>query len=263
MATRIVVERLDGGVVKVVLDGPPLNLNTLASIALLRDTFTDLDTDRDARCVVLAGAGSKAFCAGSDIGEFPSVRDDVVGRKLRHENEAFRAVERCAKPVVAAIEGVALGGGSELAIACDLRIAGESARFGFPEIRLGVFPGSGGLYRLPRLVGQAKALELMLLGDAVTAAEAHRLGLVNRVVPAGQALETALAIAARIAASAPEAVRAIKRGVRESDRAHDHDHDHAVELSLALSDTVFRSADCAEGVRAFFEKRPPRFGAGS
>lgn len=257
MSTRIVVERLGGGVAQVLLDGRPLNLNTLDSIADLQAAFEAIDGDEQIRCVVLTGAGAKAFCAGSDVKEFPSVWDDVVGRKLRRENDAFRSVESCAKPVIAAIEGLALGGGCELAMACDLRIASEAARLAFPEIRLGVFPGSGGLYRLPRLVGDAKAMELMMLGDAIPAAQALQLGLVNQVVPAGQALEIAVALARRIAAHAQVAVQAIKRGVRG--RTGDHDTDLA--LTLELSDQVFRTPDCAEGVKAFFEKRPPRFGA--
>jgi len=255
MPTRIVTERLAGGVAKVVLDGPPLNLNTLDSIAQLRETFAWIDREDDIRCALLTGAGSRAFCAGSDVKEFPAVWDDVVGRKLRQENDAFRSVETCSKPVVAAIEGIVLGGGCELAMACDIRVAGDTANFGFPEIRLGVFPGSGGLYRLPRLVGQAKALELMLLGENVPATEALRLGLVNQVVPAGQAIAQGLAICERIALGPREAVLAIKRGVRDASS----DYDAAVALTLQLSDKVFRTADCAEGVRAFFEKRPPKF----
>jgi enoyl-CoA hydratase len=255
MSTRIVTRGPEGGVAEVILDGPPLNLNTLESIAALHDTFERLDADERVRCVVISGAGAKAFCAGSDIKEFPQVRDHVVELKLRQENAAFRRIELCSRPVIAAIEGIVLGGGCELAMACDVRIAGDTARFGFPEIKLGVFPGSGGLYRLPRLVGPAKATELMLLGDPISASEAWRIGLVNQVVPAGQARQAALAFADRVAASAEQAVRAIKRGVRESSS----DHEAALALTLDLSDQVFRTADCDEGVRAFVEKRPPRF----
>jgi enoyl-CoA hydratase len=256
VSTRIVVERLAGAVAKVVLDGQPLNLNTLDSIAELHAALDAIDVDEDIRCVVLSGAGSKAFCAGSDIKEFPSVWSDVVDRKLKRENAAFRRIETCAKPVIAAVDGIALGGGCELAMACDLRIASEGARFAFPEIKLGVFPGSGGLYRLPGLVGEAKAVELMMLGDPITAEQALQIGLVNQVVAPGRALEASLALATRIAAQPHVAVQAIKRGVRSRSGHHDTD----LALTLELSDLVFRTPDCAEGVRAFFEKRPPRFG---
>jgi len=237
------------------LDGPPLNLNSLASIEQLRGTFENLDQDDAVGCVVLAARGERVFCAGSNVQEFPSVREDVVARKLKRENEAFRSIEICRKPVIAAIEGIALGGGCELMMACDIRIASESASFGFPEIRLGVFPGSGGLYRLPRLVGQAKAIELMMTGDRIDAREALRIGLVNRLTEPGQALEAALDLANRIAESAPEALHAIKSGVRESWR----DYETSLAITLELSDRVFRSEACAEGVKAFMDKRPPRF----
>jgi enoyl-CoA hydratase len=255
MATQIIVERVRAGVACVWLDGPPLNLNSLASIEQLRATFESLDQDDALGCVVLAARGERVFCAGSDIQEFPSVRDDVVARKLKRENEAFRSIEICRKPVIAAIEGIALGGGCELMMACDIRIASESASFGFPEIRLGVFPGSGGLYRLPRLVGQAKAIELMMTGDRIDAREALRIGLVNRLTEPGHALEAALGLAERIAESAPEALHAIKSGVRESWR----DYEASLAITLELSDRVFRSEACAEGVKAFMDKRPPRF----
>lgn len=255
MATQITLERVRAGVACVWLDGPPLNLNSLASIEQLRGTFENLDQDDAVGCVVLAARGERVFCAGSNVQEFPSVRDDVVARKLKRENEAFRSIEICRKPVIAAIEGIALGGGCELMMACDIRIASESASFGFPEIRLGVFPGSGGLYRLPRLVGQAKAIELMMTGDRIDAREALRIGLVNRLTEPGQALEAALDLANRIAESAPEALHAIKSGVRESWR----DYETSLAITLELSDRVFRSEACAEGVKAFMDKRPPRF----
>lgn len=255
MPTQIILERVRAGVACVRLDGPPLNLNSLASIEQLRHTFESLDQDEATGCVVLAAEGGRVFCAGSDIQEFPKVRDDVVARKLKRENDAFRSIEICRKPVIAAIEGIALGGGCELMMACDIRIASESASFGFPEIRLGVFPGSGGLYRLPRLVGQAKAIELMMTGDRIDAREALRIGLVNRITESGKALTAALDLAEGIAGSAPEALHAIKSGVRESWQ----DYENALAITLELSDRVFRSSACAEGVQAFLEKRPARF----
>ena len=151
------------------------------------------------RAVVVTGAGEKAFCAGSDVKEFAAVRDRVVEKKLARENEAFGKLESLSKPTVAAIEGLAYGGGCEISMACDLRVIGEGARIALPEVRLGVVPGSGGLFRLPELVGPARAMELMYLGAPIDAGEAERIGLVNEVVPDGQALSRALDIARSIA----------------------------------------------------------------
>jgi enoyl-CoA hydratase len=252
----ILVERLAGGVAKLTLNNPPLNLVTLEMTRQLIDALEELEEDESVRAVVVTGAGDKAFCAGSDVKEFAAVRDRVVEKKLARENEAFSGFETLSRPVVAAIEGLAYGGGCEISMACDLRIVGEGARFALPEVKLGVVPGSGGLFRLPELVGPARAMELMYLGDPIGAREAERIGLVNQVVPDGEALSRALDIARRISRQPKEAVAAIKRGVRESARAS---RTEAVRLTLELSDHVFRSEDCAEGIRAFFEKREPRF----
>ena len=147
-------------------------------------------------------------------------------------------------------------GGCEISIACDLRITGQGAKFALPEVRLGVVPGSGGLFRLPELVGPARAMKLMYLGEAIDASEAERIGLVNEVVPDGEALARALDIARSISRQPKEAVAAIKRGVRKSLHSSRED---SVRLTLELSDHVFKTDDCAEGIQAFFEKREPRF----
>jgi enoyl-CoA hydratase len=252
----IVTERVEPGVAKLVLNNPPLNLVTLELTEQLLGATDELERDDSARAVVITGAGDKAFCAGSDVKEFPAVRDRVVEKKLARENQAFSGIESLSKPVIAAIEGLAYGGGCEISLACDLRIAAESARIALPEVKLGVVPGSGGLFRLPRLVGPARAMELMYLGEPISAHEAERLGLVNKVVPDGEALPHALDVARKITQQPKEAVAAIKRGVRESARLT---HEEAVRLTLELSDHVFRTDDCAEGVRAFLEKREPRF----
>jgi enoyl-CoA hydratase/carnithine racemase len=255
-STSVLTERLGRGVAKVILNNPPLNVVTLQMSERLLETMNDLEGDDSVRAVVLTGAGHKAFCAGADIKEFPSVRDRVVEKKLARENEAFGAIESLSKPVVAAIEGLAFGGGCEVALACDLRVAAEDARFALPEVKLGVLPGSGGLYRLPELVGTARALELMYLGEPISAGEAENMGLLNRVVPKGRALEHAVDLAGEIARRPREAVAAIKRGVRGSlgvSRAE------AVRLTLELSDHVFKTDDAVEGYGAFVEKREPRF----
>jgi len=252
----ILTEYLDGGIAKVVLNNPPLNVVTLRMSERLLETMNDLEGDESVRAVVLTGAGHKAFCAGADIKEFPSVRDRVVEKKLARENEAFGAIESLSKPVVAAIEGLAFGGGCEVALACDLRLAAEDARFALPEVKLGVLPGSGGLYRLPELVGPARALELMYLGEPISAGEAESMGLLNRVVPKGRALEDAISLAREIARRPRDAVAAIKQGVHGSSGVS---RAEAVRLTLALSERVFMTDDAVEGYEAFVEKREPRF----
>ncbi len=252
----VFVERLEGGVAKLTLNNPPLNLVTLELTQQLIEVQEELDADGSIRVVVVTGAGDKAFCAGSDVKEFAEVRDRVVEKKLARENRAFGGFESLSRPVIAAIEGLAYGGGCEISMACDLRIIAASARMALPEVKLGVVPGSGGLFRLPELVGPARAMELMYLGDPISAREAEYMGLVNEVVPDGEALPRALDIARRISRQPKEAVAAIKRGVRESAQLT---REEAVQLTLELSDRVFKTEDCAEGIRAFFEKREPRF----
>jgi enoyl-CoA hydratase len=252
----VLVERLEQGVAQLTLNNPPLNLVTLEMTEQLMDTLDELEGDEAVRAVVVTGAGEKAFCAGSDVKEFADVRDRVVEKKLARENEAFGRFESLSKPTVAAIEGLAYGGGCEISMACDLRITGQGAKFALPEVRLGVVPGSGGLFRLPEIVGPARAMELMYLGEPIDAHEAERLGLVNKVVPDGEALVRALDVARTISRQPREAVAAIKRGVRESLHSS---REESVGLTLELSDHLFKTEDCAEGIRAFFEKREPRF----
>ncbi len=246
------------GVATLTLDNPPLNLNAMPTLHLLRRYVAQIAGDTRVRCVVVTGAGERAFCAGSDVHEFQSVMDDVVARKLRLENEAFDGLAELPVPVIAALNGVALGGGAEIALACDLRIMAAGARIGFPEVKLGVFPGSGGTFRLPRLVGSARAFELLYTGDPIAADDALRIGLVNRVVPQVEVLPAALALAARLAAGPALALSMIRREVRA---AGHQSAAQAIAQSLADSDAVFKGLDVVEGVRAFFEKRPAKFTA--
>ncbi len=252
----IVLERAADGVVKLVLNNPPLNLVTLETTRQLTEALDEIENDDSVRAVVVTGAGEKAFCVGSDIKEFAAVRDRVVGKKLAKENEAFDRLEFLSKPVIAAIEGMAYGGGCEISLACDLRVMAEDAKIGLPEVKLGVVPGSGGLFRLPRLVGPARAMQLMYLGKFIGAAEADRIGLVNEVVPPGEAVSRALALAGEIAVQPKAAIAAIKRAVRESRVLP---HKELVHMTLELSEGLFRTDDCAEGIEAFFQKREPRF----
>lgn len=252
----VLVEYLKGGVAKLSLNNPPLNLVTLEMTRQLIDALDALEQDDAVRVVVVTGAGSKAFCVGSDIKEFPAVRDRVVEKKLARENDAFDRLEFLSKPVIAAIEGMAYGGGCEISMACDIRVMAEDGKIGLPEIKLGVVPGSGGLFRLPKLVGNARAMELMYLGKFIDAHEAERIGLVNEIVSSGEAVSRAIDLAGEIAQRPKAALAAIKRAVRESSVMS---HAAALQLTLDLSEELFQTADCEEGVQAFFEKREPRF----
>jgi enoyl-CoA hydratase/carnithine racemase len=176
--------------------------------------------------------------------------------KLLLEKAVYRRLARLPVPSIAAIQADALGGGLELALCCDLRVADERAKLGLPEVRLGVMPGSGGTQRLPRVVGIAKAKELILMGEIIGAAEAAAIGLVNRVVPEGRSLAEAVAMAETIAARGPIAVREAKRAL---DLAGDTTLDEGLAAELDASERIFASRDMLEGARAFFEKRPPRF----
>jgi enoyl-CoA hydratase len=256
MSADLILCRIEDGVAVLTLDNPPLNLVTLELTRALDRALERLAGDPAVRALVLTGAGERAFCAGSDIREFPGVADDVVGRKLAAENRAYARLDDFPKPTIAAIAGLAYGGGLELAVCCDLLVVEANARLALPEIKLGVFPGSGGTVRVTRRIGEGRAKELMYFGEPIDPETALAWGLVNRVVPVGEALITARRMAAALAKGPGKALQLCKRAI---DFSHDVSKDEAIERSLALSAEAFASADCQEGVRAFFEKRKPRF----
>ncbi|HEY6757858.1 MAG TPA: enoyl-CoA hydratase-related protein [Baekduia sp.] len=245
-----------GAVARIELDNQPLNLVTGAMMERLDGVLDALARDRAVRAVVLTGAGTRAFCAGSDVKEFEELAGRVAQGKLLYEKYVYRKLAELPVPTIAAIEGDALGGGLELALCCDLRIASARARLGMPEVRLGVIPGSGGTQRLPAVVGPARAKELILVGELISAERAERIGLVNAVVDEGEALAAAVDMAQRIAQRGPVAVREAKRLI---ERAADLDMDAGLAAELDASDRVFASDDMLEGARAFFAKRPPEF----
>ena len=253
---KALVHASGGTVVEIVLDAPPLNLVSVELTRQLRRILQGLEGDPTVRAVVVTGAGERAFCAGSDIGEFEGLRRRVADRKLLLEKLVYRQLAGLPMPTVAAIEGDALGGGLELALCCDLRVASERARLGLPEVRLGVIPGSGGTQRLPRIVGPAWAKEMILTGRILDAREAERIGLVGSVVPAGGALSEARGVADTIAERGPVAVREAKRLI---DLAPEIPLDAGLALELDASERIFASEDMREGARAFFAKRPPTF----
>jgi enoyl-CoA hydratase/carnithine racemase len=235
---------------------PPLNVTTLETTRELLGLTDRLAADSAVRALVLTGWGSRAFCAGSDIREFPAVAGAVVEKKLARENEAFGRIAHFPKPTVAALNGLAYGGGLELAVCCDFIIAEEGGSVALPEIKLGVFPGSGGTIRVTRRIGEGRAKEMMFLGEPVPIETALAWGLVNRVVARGTALDTAIALARRLAELPAVALRLCKQSIA---MAFDRAEADAIEATLALSGEAFATADCAEGVRAFFARQAPAF----
>lgn len=245
-----------GHVATLRLDNQPLNLVTVELIGQLDEALAELERHDAVRAVVVTGAGDRAFCAGSDVKEFESLVGRVGAGKLLREKAVYRRLARLPVPTIAAIHADALGGGFELALCCDLRVAADPARIGLPEVRLGVMPGSGGTQRLPRLVGLGRAKEMILMGEIMDAAEAGEIGLVNRVVPAGEAVAVATGIAQVIAERGPVAVREAKQCI---DTAFDMPLDEGLAAELDASERVFASEDVLEGSRAFFAKRSPEF----
>jgi enoyl-CoA hydratase len=247
-----------GRVAHLTLVNPPLNLVTEALLHELTATLETLEAAApgDVRAVVVTGSGDRAFSAGSHVGEFESQRGPAGRERHELESGVARRLAELPMPTIAAIEGNALGGGLELALCCDIRIASERARLGLPEVRLAVTPGAGGTQRLPRVVGSARAKELILTGRVLTAEEAERIGLVHQVVPAGRALAAADEVASEIALRGPLAVREAKRLI---DQATDLDLADGLAAELDASDRIFVTDDLLEGATAFLEKRDPKY----
>jgi methylglutaconyl-CoA hydratase len=229
------------------------------SRALLRELIEHqarAAADRSLRVVIVTGAGSRAFCAGADLKERAGMDEEAVAGFHRAIRTAFDGFEALPQPVIAAINGVALGGGLELALACDLRIAAEGAELALPEVGLGIIPGAGGTQRLPRLLGTARAKELVLTARRVPAAEALAMGLVSQVVPAAGLGEAALALAGRVARNAPISLRQAKRAI---DRGLSLPLHEALDLENKLYQACIPTADRREALQAFAEKRAPVF----
>jgi enoyl-CoA hydratase len=222
----------------------------------LGDCLKKVRADDDIRVLILTGAGEKAFIAGADINEL-SQQTPVNGREFTlYGQEIIHRLETLGKPAIAAINGFALGGGCELALACTLRIASRNAKLGQPEVKLGIIPGYGGSQRLPRLCGKGVAQELILTGEMISAEEALRVGLVNRVVESGELLATAEAIAKKIIANAPLAVKYAMEAV---ERGMEMPQEEGLYLEATLFGLCCATQDMREGTRAFLEKRPPKF----
>src|SRR5262245_54796873 len=229
-----------------------LNQSTRDEILLALDA---LQQQPEVRVLVVTGAGDKAFIAGADIGEFEN-RTVLMQREVMKQRRRFYAVEEFPKPVIAMINGLCLGGGMEFALACDIRIAADSAKLGQPEINLGIIPGGGGTQRLTRLAGEGKAMELILTGDLIDAAEARDIGLVNAVFPFAELRNRVRALALRIAEKSPIALQMAKEAVKTARRMNLRE---GLDRKTDLFCLTFGSEDKAEGVRAFLEKRKPEF----
>ncbi len=236
----------------------PEKLNAISNelISELKKLLDEIENDEELRALILTGAGDKAFVAGADIKELVD-RDARLGRRVSQERqEIFSRIENLPVPVIAAVNGYALGGGLELALACSIRICSEKAQFGAPEVKLGIIPGDGGTQRLPRLVGLGRAMEMILTGDFIDAQEAYRIGLVNKVLPQEELMDKAMELAEKIASRPPLAVRFAKEAVNRSQEG-DAASGFALESYLhALSCTT---EDKKEGVSAFLEKRKGKF----
>lgn len=235
-----------------------LNALTVELLEELDRCLEEAERDPALRAVVLAGSGEKAFCVGADLKALAQEYDDAPGVNalVTALHRVFGRLEGFPRPVVAAVHGYCLGGGLELALTADLRLASDDARFALPEAKVGSMPGGGGTQRLPRLIGPSRAKELMLTGEPIDAGEAHRIGLVNRVFPAACLLGEATGVAAAIAQRAPLSVRKIKEAVNGS---LDLPLEAGLELERACHDFLLDSDDRSEGIRAFVEKREPVF----
>jgi enoyl-CoA hydratase len=252
------VELTLGRIAHLELVNPPLNLITHELLGELEKSLATLEraAPGDVRVVVVSGSGERAFSAGSDVREFEVQRGPAGRERHALEERVMSRVACLPMPTIAAIEGNALGGGLELALACDIRVASERTKLGLPEVRLAVTPGAGGTQRLPRVVGLARAKELILTGRVIDAEEAERIGLVSRVVPPGEVRQAAETIADEIAARGPLAVREAKRLV---DDALDRDLESGLAAEIETSQRVFATEDMVEGAAAFFAKRDPDY----
>jgi len=245
------------GIATVTINRPSaMNAMTVSTLEELEAVVAEIVRNPDVRAAILTGAGFKAFVAGADIAVMRNMNSTQARDLALQAHRIYAAIERSPKPFIAAVNGYALGGGCELAMACDIRVAAENAKFGQPEINIGILPGFGGTQRLPRLVGKGHALEIILTGEMIDASEALRIGLVNRVVPQGELLEEARKLAGKIAAKGLVAVRLCKEAVGNG---LEMDLARACAYEAELFGYSFSTADQKEGMSAFLEKRPAVF----
>lgn len=256
MSGFVSVDKKDG-IATMTVDAPPLNVLSQQVFKEIGDAFAELEEDQEVVTVVLTTAGDKAFAAGADIKEFPGMIDNPdMKASVMAGHDILNRIDAFPKPTIVVLDGLTLGGGCELALAFDIRIAEEQATIGLPEIKLGIFPGGGGTQRLPRLVGTAKAKEMMYTGEAVSAKEAKRIGLVNQVTREGEGRAAAINMAGKISGYSLEPLSRIKKAVNQGVERGQND---GIELEADLFQEVFQTEDVKEGLNAFMEKRKPHF----
>jgi len=244
------------GVLTLTIDKPPLNTLSSNIVDAIEEAITAAQDNAKVRVIVLTGQGERAFSAGADIAEFASLFAGGVEEVLKARHAFLARVEDSKKPVIAALNGLTLGGGHELALACHFRLASDQIEMGLPEIKLGIIPGWAGTQRLTKIIGTARALELMLLGEHLSAEEALRIGLIHRVYPHDTFREEVQGFAVRLAQQAPLAMAAIIESVNAFNR---HGIERGAEVEIAASQRISVSADAAEGVMAFMQKKKPVF----
>lgn len=241
----------------ITIDNPPLNVISKQVFRELGETFDELSKDTETVAVLITGAGNIAFAAGADIKEFPSMMGNPNMKEMVKESHAvLTKIEQFSKPTMAVLNGLTLGGGCELALACDLRVAETQVQIGLPEVKLGLFPGGGGTQRLSRLVGNAKAKEIIFTGDPLGAAEAEKIGLINKVVEQGSGLSEAKILASRMTRHSLQALSRIKKAINEGSEAT---LEKGLEIETNLFEEIFQTEDVKEGVSAFLDKRKPAF----
>jgi enoyl-CoA hydratase len=247
---------VEEGIALVTINHPPVNALDQKAVLELGEVFDELEKKPEAKIILLTGAGDKAFIAGADITVFSGLDKTAAEKFALSIQSVLSKMEESRKVVICAINGLALGGGCEVAMACDIRIASEKAKMSQPEVNLGVMPGAGGTQRLPRLVGKGRAMELVFTTDMISAEEARAIGLVNRVVPPGALLDEAKKMAKKILSKGPIAIAMAKKAIHEG---LEMELKEGLKLEAKLFGELFETHDMREGVKAFLEKRVPRF----
>lgn len=256
---KLVRAETSEGIAIVTIDNPPMNVLSKQVVAELDEVFTRLEEDCDVLVVILTGAGNEAFMAGADIKELPfwlEMDKDSIKKTTKDIHRVLNGIYNLSKPTIAVLNGITFGGGCELALTCDIRIAEEKVKLGLPEVKLGLLPGAGGTQRLPRLIGEAKAKELMFTGDPLTAEGAYKIGLVNKVTANGEGVRVALEMAKKMAGYSSQALSRIKQAVNNGVNTS---LEFGLEMETELFSEIFATEDAKEGIQSFINKRPPNF----
>lgn len=257
MSEQPILTRKEGGVAVITLNRPEsFNSISRSMLAALYDAVMELRFDEEIRTVIFTAAGDKAFCSGADLKERSTMTMPEVRKYIHTIRSLFALIEDMPMPTIAAVNGIALGGGTELALSCDLRIVADTAKMGLTETSLAIIPGAGGTQRLPRIVGMARAKELIFTAERIDAARAQEIGLANRVVPIAGLMDASLEMAAKIAANGPVAIRMAKRSI---DKGMQMDLASAMAFETTCYDVLIPTEDRLEGLQAFKEKRKPMY----